>query len=92
MYEINIISHSIKQKCSTNDCQLVGSANIINKEEWKEKKMNYGEKKRDLITSTWKKSSSEIQGDQKVSVPLMITIQKVTSNVQSVPRQSPDIY
>jgi hypothetical protein len=30
-----------------------------------------------------------IQGDQKVSVQLMITIQKVTSNVQSVPRQSP---
>jgi hypothetical protein len=33
-----------------------------------------------------------IQGDQKVSVHLMITIQKVISNVQSVPRQSPDIY
>jgi hypothetical protein len=33
-----------------------------------------------------------IQGDQKVSVRLMNTIQKVTSNVQSVPRQSPDIY
>jgi hypothetical protein len=33
-----------------------------------------------------------LQGDQKVSVRLMITIQKVTSNVQSVPRQSPDIY
>jgi hypothetical protein len=33
-----------------------------------------------------------IQGDQKVSVHLMITIQKITSNVQSVPRQSPDIY
>jgi len=33
-----------------------------------------------------------IQGDQKVSVHLMITIQKVTSNVQSVPRQSPDMY
>jgi hypothetical protein len=30
-----------------------------------------------------------IQGDQKVSVHLMITIQKVTSNVQSVPRPSP---
>jgi hypothetical protein len=26
-----------------------------------------------------------IQGDQKVSVHLMITIQKITSNVQSVP-------
>jgi hypothetical protein len=33
-----------------------------------------------------------IQNDQKVSVHLMITIQKVTINVQSVPRQSPDIY
>jgi hypothetical protein len=33
-----------------------------------------------------------IQDDQKVSVYLMITIQKVTSNVQSVTRQSPDIY
>jgi hypothetical protein len=32
------------------------------------------------------------QGDQKVSVQLMITIQEVTSNVQTVPRQSPDIY
>jgi hypothetical protein len=35
---------------------------------------------------------SVIQSDQKVSVQLMITIHKVTSNVQSVPRQSPDIY
>jgi hypothetical protein len=34
----------------------------------------------------------DIQGDQKVSVHLMITIEKVTSNVQSVPRQSLDIY
>jgi hypothetical protein len=34
----------------------------------------------------------QIQGDQKVSVQLMITIQKVTGNVQNVPRQSPDIY
>jgi predicted nicotinamide N-methyase len=34
----------------------------------------------------------EIQGDQKVSVHLMITIQKVTNNVQRVPRQSPNIY
>jgi hypothetical protein len=32
-----------------------------------------------------------IQGDQKVTVPLMITIQKVTSNVQIVPGQSPDV-
>jgi hypothetical protein len=30
-------------------------------------------------------SSVQIQSDQKVSVHLMITIQKVTSNVQSVP-------
>jgi hypothetical protein len=35
---------------------------------------------------------SNIQGDQKAPVHLMITIQKVTSNVQSVPRQSPGIY
>jgi len=33
-----------------------------------------------------------IQGDQKISVHQMITIQKVTSNVYSVHRQSPDIY
>jgi len=33
-----------------------------------------------------------IQDDQKVFVHLMITTQKVTSNVQSVPRKSPDIY
>jgi hypothetical protein len=36
--------------------------------------------------------SNYIQDDQKVSVHLMITIQKVTINVQSDPRQSPDIY
>jgi hypothetical protein len=35
---------------------------------------------------------SYVQGDQKVYVHLMITIQKVTSNVQNVPRQSTDIY
>jgi len=29
----------------------------------------------------------EVQGDQKVSVHLMITIQKVTSSVQNVPRR-----
>jgi hypothetical protein len=34
----------------------------------------------------------EIQGDQRIAVHLMITTQKVTSNVQTVPRQSPDIY
>jgi hypothetical protein len=33
-----------------------------------------------------------VQGDRKASVHLMITIQKVKSNVQSVPRQSPDFY
>jgi hypothetical protein len=33
-----------------------------------------------------------IPGDQKFSVHLMITTQKVTSNVQILPRQSPDIY
>ena len=33
-----------------------------------------------------------IQGDQKVPLRLMITIQKITSKVQSAPRQSPDIY
>jgi hypothetical protein len=33
-----------------------------------------------------------LQGDQKLSVHLMITTQKVTINVQSVPHQSPDIY
>jgi hypothetical protein len=36
--------------------------------------------------------SDKIQDDKKVFVRLMIIIQKVTSNVQSVPRQSPDIY
>jgi len=35
---------------------------------------------------------SLIQGDQKVFVHLMITIQEVTINVQNVPHQSPDIY
>jgi hypothetical protein len=33
-----------------------------------------------------------IQGEEKVSVHPMITIQKVTSNVQNVPSLSPDIY
>jgi hypothetical protein len=32
-----------------------------------------------------------VQSDKKVSVHLTITIQKVTSNVQSVPCQSSDI-
>jgi hypothetical protein len=41
-----------------------------------------------------KSATHRTQGDQKVSVHLMITstIQKVTGTVQSVPRQSPDIY
>jgi hypothetical protein len=33
-----------------------------------------------------------IQGVQNVSVHLMITIQKIATNVHSVPRQSPDMY
>jgi hypothetical protein len=33
-----------------------------------------------------------VQDDQKVSVHRVITTQKVTSNVQNVHRQSPDIY
>jgi hypothetical protein len=34
----------------------------------------------------------EYTGCSKVSVNLMITVQKLTTNVQSVPHQSPDIY
>jgi len=33
-----------------------------------------------------------VEGDQKLSVHLMITEQKFTSNVKSLPHQSPDIY
>jgi hypothetical protein len=33
-----------------------------------------------------------LQGDQKVSVHLMIKIQQVTSNIQSAHRHSPGIY
>jgi hypothetical protein len=44
-----------------------------------------------IYTHTHTHTHTHIQGDQIVSVNLMITIQKVTSNVQSVPRQSPDI-
>jgi preprotein translocase subunit Sec63 len=44
------------------------------------------------LCSSLQVMTEKIQGDQKVSMHLMITIQKVTSNVQSVPRQSPDIY
>jgi len=43
-----------------------------------------------LLTSTLN-FFAHIQNDQKVSVHLMITVQKFTGNVQSVPRQSPDI-
>jgi hypothetical protein len=45
-----------------------------------------------FYTKRFRRLNTKVQGDQKVSVHLMITIQKVTSNVQSVPRQSPDIY
>jgi hypothetical protein len=41
---------------------------------------------------SFKEKLSEMQGDQQVSVHLMITIQKVTNTVQNVPRQPPDIY
>jgi hypothetical protein len=37
-------------------------------------------------------SRSHTHGDQKVPVHLMITIKRITSNVQSVPHRSPDIY
>jgi hypothetical protein len=40
---------------------------------------------------TYPASDLLIQDDQNISLHLMITIQKVTSNVQSVPRQSIDI-
>jgi hypothetical protein len=38
-----------------------------------------------IIKREWNIKGSYIQGDQKLSVHRMITIQKVTSNVQSVP-------
>jgi hypothetical protein len=44
-----------------------------------------------LVIQHAKRMRRIIQGDQKVSVLLMITIQKVTSNVQSVPRRLPNI-
>jgi len=37
-------------------------------------------------------SVKEVQGYQNVSVHLMITTQKVTSNVQSAPHKSPNVY
>jgi hypothetical protein len=36
--------------------------------------------------------STYTQGDQNVSVHMMFTTQKATSNIQSFPRQSPAIY
>jgi hypothetical protein len=39
----------------------------------------------------WIGKNIPIQVDQKVSVHLMIAIQKVLSNIQIFPRQSPDI-
>jgi hypothetical protein len=45
-----------------------------------------------FLSISFGESSLIIQGDQKVSVHLMITVQEVKSNVQSVPRQSADTY
>jgi hypothetical protein len=47
---------------------------------------------KDIYALVFNMKTVYIQGDQKVSVQLMITMQKVTNNVRSVPRQSPDIY
>jgi len=44
------------------------------------------------LSFEWFRLESNIESVQKVSVHPMITIQKVTRNVQSVPHQSPDIY
>jgi hypothetical protein len=55
--------------------------NYINKETPKSPEKN-------LSQCQFVRLSSKTQGDQKVSVHLMITIQKVTSNVRSVSRQS----
>jgi hypothetical protein len=52
----------------------------------------YNATQRDIFKAPRIGDNGIIQGDKKVSVNLMITIQKVTSNVQSVPRQFPDIY
>jgi hypothetical protein len=48
--------------------------------------------RRNLLQHINQMERSILQDDQKVSVQLMITIQKVTNSIQSVPRQSPDIY
>jgi hypothetical protein len=55
------------------------------------KLLPYVEQKRNKVT-VLEETMKAIQDDQKLSGHLMITIQKVTSNVQSVTRQSPDIY
>jgi hypothetical protein len=43
-----------------------------------------------LLASSCPSVLVHVQGDQKVSVHLIITIQKLQSNVQSVLHQSPD--
>jgi hypothetical protein len=55
--------------------------------------------RREGLVAIWNKNDTQLWWGNlkctwwsKVSVHLIITIQKVTSNVQSVPRQSPDIY
>jgi hypothetical protein len=57
----------------------------------------YKKKKRDLIFTQRAIIHNNyyyifIEADQKFSMHLITTIQKVTSNVQSAPRLSPDIY
>ena len=52
------------------------------------KKEKVNERARPNILSNWENT----QDDQKVSMHLMITIQKVTGNVQSVSRQCPETY
>jgi hypothetical protein len=59
---------------------------------WKDGRMEYNYEPSYYVISAPCFCSSVVQGDHKVSVHLTITIQKVTSNVQSVLRQSPDIY
>jgi hypothetical protein len=53
---------------------------------------NEGKRTNSTLISCIEFRITDIQGDQKVFLDLMITIQKDTSNVQSVPRQSPNIY
>jgi hypothetical protein len=54
--------------------------------------LQYGHRELEIKLKQNNNQYQHIQGDQKASVHLMITIQKVTSNVQNVPRQSPDNY